>query len=480
MNRRWISAMLTICIVFGLAVFPVYGKAGAAEQTVLATTFPIYQIVRNVAEGREGVTVDLMIPSQLGCPHHYALTPQDMQKLAKADFLVVNGLGMEEFLGAPVKKANPKIRVIDSSIGIKETLQYSGDQHHEHGHGHEHGETGHHVEEHHHGHHGEHPFEWAGAFKLEPGVYKWSFAKVDGKYADPAMKMVYVASEPKDPIEHVKEMIMGLFEQNGQALKHGGRLNSGELHVLQFDDARNTTEFEIKIDKAGTYVFFTEHMPSEFEAGEHFFKTAGGENVEPVFQEPESGHDHHHAEAHHDHGHHHHHAGINPHLFASPRMTAQLAMNIAAELSKADPSGAAVYFKNAQAYAETMDRLADDMAALGRRLKNNRIVQPHGVFDYLARDMGLEIVAVMQAHGQEPSASEMIQLVKTIKEKRTGAIFTEPQYPDKVGQTLSKETGIPVAMLDPAASGPDNAPLTYYETVMRQNMKTFESTLGVK
>jgi ABC-type Zn uptake system ZnuABC Zn-binding protein ZnuA len=161
-------------------------------------------------------------------------------------------------------------------------------------------------------------------------------------------------------------------------------------------------------------------------------------------------------------------------------MTAQLSMNIAAELSKADPNGAAIYFRNAQAYAETMNRLADDMAALGKRLKNNRIVQPHGIFDYLARDMGLEIVAVMQAHGQEPSASEMMQLVKTIRAKGVGAIFTEPQYPEKVGKSLGKETGVPVALLDPVATGPENAPLDYYETVMRQNMKTIESTLGVK
>jgi zinc transport system substrate-binding protein len=120
------------------------------------------------------------------------------------------------------------------------------------------------------------------------------------------------------------------------------------------------------------------------------------------------------------------------------------------------------------------------MAALGKRLKNNRIVQPHGIFDYLARDMGLEIVAVMQAHGQEPSASEMMQLVKVMKEKDAGAIFTEPQYPEKIGKVLSKETGIPVAMLDPVATGPEIAPLTYYETVMRQNMKTLASTLGAK
>lgn len=456
MNRKWIVALLTICIFVGLTAFPALGKTGPAEQTVLVTTFPIYQIVRNVTQGREGVKVNLMLPSQLGCPHDYALTPQDMQKLTKANILVVNGLGMEEFLGAPVKKANPNIRIIDSSSGIKETLQYSENHHHEDGHDHSKAE-----------HHAEGTFEWAGAFKLKPGVFRWSFAKVDGKYAEPTMKMVVLASDPKNPIEKVERRASELFGTNGQALKNGGQLRSGEMHLLHFDVNSSTTVFEIRIDKAGVYVFFTEHMPSEFEAGEHFFKSADGKDVEPVAQEPE-------------HGHAHHHGGVNPHLFASPRMTAKLAMSIADELSKADPNGAAIYSKNAKAYAETMNKVADDMSALGKRLKNNRIVQPHGVFDYLARDMGLEIVAVMQAHGQEPSAAEMMNLVTTIKEKRVSAIFTEPQYPEKIGQSLSKETGIPVAMLDPVATGPENAPLSYYETVMRQNMKTLESTLGVK
>lgn len=314
MNRKWIFAMLIICIAFGLTtVSPTLGRAGEGEQTVLATTFPIYQILRNVTEGRDGVKVDLMLPSQLGCPHDYALTPQDMQKLAKADILVVNGLGLEAFLGAPVKKANPEITIIDSSIGIENTIKYT--------------------------------------------------------------------------------------------------------------------------------------------------------------EEHDNDHDHSKTE---------HHEGVNPHLFASPRMTARIAMNIAAELSKTDPKGAAIYSENAKAYAETMNKLADGLSALGKRLKNNSIVQPHGIFDYLARDIGLEIVAVMQAHGQEPSAAEMINLIKTIREKRAGAIFTEPQYPEKVGKSMSKETGVPFAMLDPVATGPENAPLAYYETVMGKNMKTLESTLGVK
>jgi len=317
-NRLWIWIG---ALAFGATL-------ARAELNVLCTTFPIHLIARNVAQGRAGVDLQLLLPAGMGCPHDYALTPQDLRKIAAADVLVVNGLGLEEFLGAPVETANPDVETVDSSAGIQDLLEYA----------HEHAEA---EEEHDH--------------------------------------------------------------------------------------------------------------------------------------EAEADHDH----AEHDHGHHHH-TGVNPHLFASPRQAARIALNVAAGLSKADPEGAGVYFRNAQAYADRLNALADEMAALGRTLKNNRIVEPHGVFDYLARDMGLEVVAVLRPHGQEPSAAEMLELVRTLRAKQAGAIFTEPQYPAKVGAALARETGLPTATLDPVATGPDEAPLDYYETAMRQNMEVLRATLGVQ
>ena len=300
-----------------------------AIQNVLCSTFPIYQLTRNVAQGREGVEVQLLLPASLGCPHHYSLTPQDMKKLANADVFVVNGLGMEEFLGAPVAQANRDLLVVDSSAGIPDVMAYAEDRH---------GEEAEHAEE---GH---------------------------------------------------------------------------EAH----------------------------------EEGEE------------------------------EHRHHHLHAGANPHLFVSPRMAAKLALNVAAGLSKADPEGAGVYYRNARAYAGRMNALAGEMSALGQRLRNRRIVQPHGVFDYLARDLGLEVVAMLQPHGQEPSAAEMIEIVRIVREKNAGAVFTEPQYSPKAGQTIAREAGIPAAVLEPAASGPEDAPLDYFETTMRQNMEILSATLGLE
>ena len=89
------------------------------------------------------------------------------------------------------------------------------------------------------------------------------------------------------------------------------------------------------------------------------------------------------------------------------------------------------------------------------------------------------MVAVVQANDtQPPSASDMMRLVRDIRDKKVGAVFTEPQYPDKIAATLARETGVATAKLDPVATGPAIAPLDYYETTMRTNLRTLENTLG--
>ena len=331
-----------------LAALVLPGLAAAQPIRVLVSTFPVYQFTRNITQGSTALQIELMLPAQLGCPHDYALTPQDMRKLESAQIFIINGLGMEEFLGAPLKKANPKLQVVDSSAGIGDILNYSD--------------------------------------------------AAEGEEADD-------------------------------------------------DDHRH---------HEATHVHSHEHDAQQ----RH----------------------HEHSEHHHGHDeHHHHHSGPNPHLFASPRMAALQVANIAKALATAAPGERELLSRNAQAYIQKLDALDEAFEQLGKRLANKRIVTQHGVFDYLARDMGLNIVAVIAAHpGQEPSAAEALKLVRTIKDEKAGALFTEPQYPDGIGRTLAKESGIPTSVLDPVASGPENAPLDYYERIMRANLASMADTLGTK
>lgn len=431
---------LLLALVLALAA-----AQASAQLRILSTTFPIYQIARNVVGTEQSVALELMLPPSLGCPHDYALTPRDMRKLARADILIVNGHGLEEFLGAPVRKANEELRLLDSSAGITELLELEPDPHAD-------------------------PYEWTGCFELQTGSYRWTFAQVDGEYADPSiiLLMLPAPSGDKSGLEALAPFAAERFEAEALDRMPGAALRPAPTpYRLHFDEESPVTSFEILIEDPGFYAFFTEHFPFEFQADEHFLKDARGQDLEPLAQHPESGTDHAH-----------HHEGINPHLWVSPRLNAMLAQNIARALGALVPEAAPHFQRNAEEYAARMERLLAEMRAAVEALPNRRIVQPHGVFDYLARDLGLEIVASTQPHGLEPSAAEMLRLLDVIRQSNVAAIVTEPQYSPRVGRTLAAEAGIPVVMLDPAASGPDNAPLDHYENVMRANLALLRAALG--
>lgn len=104
--------------------------ATEGEKLEVMTTFvPITGFTKAVAGDRAEVTQ--LLPTKIG-PHDYQAKPEDVQKLARADVLVKNGLEMEIFLDDMVKNAeNQNLKLIDSSQGI-ETLSNEEIEEHEH------------------------------------------------------------------------------------------------------------------------------------------------------------------------------------------------------------------------------------------------------------------------------------------------------------------------------------------------------------
>lgn len=135
MKRTFFSLLLC-----ALLLLPGCGGShtGGAALRVAATTYPVYLLSQAVTEGVEGVEVDLVIDQQLSCLHDYTLTMQDMEAVERADVLVINGAGLEDFLEDVLAGRT----IIDSSYGIELMESLEGDEE-EHGHGSE----GHHHDE---------------------------------------------------------------------------------------------------------------------------------------------------------------------------------------------------------------------------------------------------------------------------------------------------------------------------------------------
>ena len=173
----------------------------------------------------------------------------------------------------------------------------------------------------------------------------------------------------------------------------------------------------------------------------------------------------------------------NPHIFAAPSMMANMARSIVSQLAQFDTANAARYRANGADIVGRLEALAAECRNSGEKLNAHAVIAQHNIFDYLARDMGLRVEAHIQPHdGQEPSARGMLDLVRLIRAKHVSAVIVEPQYPARAGRTLAAETGIPCISLNPAANGPDelNDPLSWYESIMRENLRTLEQALGTR
>ena len=112
-------------ILAALTISGCGGKISGGDNLKIVTSFyPIYVDAVNIAGGIDGVEVVNLTKPQTGCLHDYQLTPEDMKTLETADIFIVNGLGMENFLG----KVSGGLKIVDASQSDEIFLLKDGDE----------------------------------------------------------------------------------------------------------------------------------------------------------------------------------------------------------------------------------------------------------------------------------------------------------------------------------------------------------------
>ena len=122
-----------------LAVAMAQSPAPKAEKLNIVTSFLPVQS-HTLAIAGDHANVKQLLAKDTG-PHDFQLTPADVKKLSDADLLIINGVGIEEWLGELIKKSgNKNLVVVDTSKGIKlvespEEIEIGHDHSHAHAHG---------------------------------------------------------------------------------------------------------------------------------------------------------------------------------------------------------------------------------------------------------------------------------------------------------------------------------------------------------
>ncbi|WP_018752135.1 metal ABC transporter substrate-binding protein [Paenibacillus sanguinis] len=213
------------------------------------------------------------------------------------------------------------------------------------------------------------------------------------------------------------------------------------------------------------------------EEGEH-----GHEEGEHAHEEGEHAHEegeHGHEEG--EHGHDHDHGGLDPHVWLSPALAIQEVRNIEKGLAEAAPEHKDAFKANADAYVAKLEALDQEFTDGLKDAKRKDFITQHAAFGYLAKQYGLTQVPIAGLFPeQEPSASQMAEIVDFAKEHNVKMIFFETLVSSSVADTIASEIGAKSAVLNPieGLTEEDISKQHDYLALMRQNLEALRAALN--
>ncbi|MBQ8555238.1 MAG: zinc ABC transporter substrate-binding protein [Clostridia bacterium] len=261
-----------------------------------------------------------------------------------------------------------------------------------------------------------------------------------------------------DGIEGVT--VDNLAESNAGCL-HDYQLQTGDMKVLGEADAFLINGAGMESYLAGVFEAFPELPVVDASTGVALLESCEEEGLE------------------HEHEHDHEHL-YNAHIWLDVKNAIQMVNNLADGLAGLMPEHAEAILANRDAYVARLTALDAELTAALTVLPNKDIITFHEAFPYFANAYGLHVAAVVNREPEDAlSPRALAELVLMVRELGVPPLFTEPQYEDMAAQTLARETGAKVYVLDPIVTGPESdVPLTYYEDVMRANMAVLVEALG--
>ena len=154
--------------------------------------------------------------------------------------------------------------------------------------------------------------------------------------------------------------------------------------------------------------------------------------------------------------------GFDPHIWLDPENAKAMARQVAADLAKADPANGASYAANAQAFAADIDRTSAAIVAELAPVKAKPFIVFHDAYHYFEKRFGLTGVgSISDVSAQAPSAERLSAVRDKIIAAHAACVFREPQFDDKVVQTVIEGTSAREGVLDPLGATLTPGPQAY-------------------
>ena len=118
--------------------------------------------------------------------------------------------------------------------------------------------------------------------------------------------------------------------------------------------------------------------------------------------------------------------------------------NIRKALVANDPANAAVYDRNAAAYAEQIRAIDEPLRSSIARIPEDIrwLVTSEGAFSYLARDYAMKEAYLWPINADQQGTPQQVRaVIDLVKAKRIPVVFSESTVSDKPARQVADETG---------------------------------------
>ncbi len=134
----------------------------------------------------------------------------------------------------------------------------------------------------------------------------------------------------------------------------------------------------------------------------------------------------------------------NPHLWTNPPMVRKYANSVAETLSRRDPANASYYAQNLAAYTAKVDAFDKALRTATATMSpdQRKLLTYHDAYAYFARDYDWTVIgAVQPSDFEEPTASEVADLIRQVKSQNVPAVFGSEVFASPVLEQIAAETG---------------------------------------
>jgi zinc transport system substrate-binding protein len=141
-------------------------------------------------------------------------------------------------------------------------------------------------------------------------------------------------------------------------------------------------------------------------------------------------------------------AGINPHIWLSPKIVKQISRLITDELSVLKPERKDVYEANYEKFCREINILDAEIINMLEKYSERTIIVFHPVLTYYARDYGI-IQESLEPGGKEPTPQRMAEIINLAKTKNIRVIYIQSELDVEQASVFAEEVNGKIIEVNP-------------------------------